>query len=287
MSERLDFKGDYMGFTYNDHHSSSLGIVRVSNGSRFEENLLPIMQDKTVQIPGGDGSYYFGSQYKQREFTVNFAFDSLTEAQIAEMRRIFGDKGVHDLIFDETPYKVWSAKVTGTSSIKYLAFNEGTGKERVYKGEGSIQFTCFYPFARCWSNDWEEYYKHPAYRILNPDGGYFEMDEMPVEDYRRISARINEWWDASRIGEGGNFGDIPIPFSVEIRGTGSLTIDEHSISWSNIPSNVEVILNTKIGLATGSDEKIYNQYLTGNTLMKIPAGETQNLDNLRFTCEYF
>jgi hypothetical protein len=36
-----EFKGDYLGFTYNGVHSSDLGIVRTSNGSRFDENLLP------------------------------------------------------------------------------------------------------------------------------------------------------------------------------------------------------------------------------------------------------
>ena len=147
MSERLDFKGDYMGFTYNNKHSSELGIVRVSDGSRFNENLLPTMQDKTAQVPGGDGTYYFGSYYTQRQFTVNFAFDGLTEQQVQDLRNHFGDKKVHDLIFDETPYKAYSAKVTGTATIKYIPFNEGsTG--RVYKGEGSIQFTCYSPFAR-------------------------------------------------------------------------------------------------------------------------------------------
>ena len=61
-------KGDYIGFSYGINHktgrpmhSSDLGIVRTSNGSRFDENLLPTMQDKTVQVPGGDGTYYFGS----------------------------------------------------------------------------------------------------------------------------------------------------------------------------------------------------------------------------------
>jgi hypothetical protein len=36
-----EFKGDFLGFTYNKLHSSELGIVRVSDGSRFNENLLP------------------------------------------------------------------------------------------------------------------------------------------------------------------------------------------------------------------------------------------------------
>jgi hypothetical protein len=38
-----EFKGDYMGFTYNGIHSSDIGIVRTSDGSRFNENLLPTM----------------------------------------------------------------------------------------------------------------------------------------------------------------------------------------------------------------------------------------------------
>jgi hypothetical protein len=36
-------RGDYIGFIYNGKHSSELGIVRTSNGSRFDENLLPTM----------------------------------------------------------------------------------------------------------------------------------------------------------------------------------------------------------------------------------------------------
>ena len=56
-------RADYIGFYFNGYHSSELGIVRVSDGSRFNENLLPTIQDKTVQIPGGDGMYHFGSYY--------------------------------------------------------------------------------------------------------------------------------------------------------------------------------------------------------------------------------
>jgi hypothetical protein len=61
-----ELRKDFVGFTYNGVHSSDLGIVRVSEGSRFNENLLPTIQDKTVQVQGGDGTYYFGSYYTQR-----------------------------------------------------------------------------------------------------------------------------------------------------------------------------------------------------------------------------
>ena len=98
-------KQAFVGFTYNGKHSSELGIVRVSDGSRFNENLLPTIKDKTVQVPGGDGTYYFGSEYTQRQFTINFAFDSLTEERIRELKTWLGDKKIHKLSFDEAEHK--------------------------------------------------------------------------------------------------------------------------------------------------------------------------------------
>jgi phage-related protein len=54
-------------------------------------------------------------------------------------------KDVGDLWFEEEPYKVYSAKVTGQPSIKVIPF-DGTS-EREYRGEGSIQFTAYWPYA--------------------------------------------------------------------------------------------------------------------------------------------
>jgi hypothetical protein len=34
-------KGDFIGFTLGNIHSSELGLVRVSDGSRYNEDLLP------------------------------------------------------------------------------------------------------------------------------------------------------------------------------------------------------------------------------------------------------
>ena len=176
-------KGNYIGFTYNGVHSSDLGIVRTSDGSRFNENLLPTMQDKTAQVPGGDGTYFFGSYFTQRQFNVSFAYDSLTEEQIARIKYVFGDKKVHDLIFDETPYKVYSAKVTGTATLKYIPFSEGETNRR-YKGEGTIQFTCYFPFART-QLKWLYLYKQlPQYK------------DMTNEEFEKAVA---EWQDAAKL----------------------------------------------------------------------------------------
>jgi len=91
--------------------------------------------------------YHFGSYFTQKQFNISYAFDALTEEQLARIQALFGDKKIHDLIFDESPYKVYQAKVTGTASIKYIPFAEGE-VNRIYKGEGSIQFTAYNPYAR-------------------------------------------------------------------------------------------------------------------------------------------
>lgn len=206
---------DYIGFIFNGQHSSEFGIVRTSDGSRFNENLLPTIQDKTVQVPGGDGTYFFGSYYTQRQFTIPFAFDSMTEEQFNKLKNWLGDKKPHDLIFDEAPYKVYKAKITGSATIKYIPFMElddNSNEIRIYKGEGSIQFTCYQPYARSRFKTLEEYmhynkiklteenFKKDKYYIKNEDGMYVlaTVFEESKEYYYRYD-NVEEWAAASGI----------------------------------------------------------------------------------------
>ena len=265
-----NWRGDYMGFTYNNVHSSDLGIVRVSDGSRFNENLLPTMQDKTVPVPGGDGSYFFGSYYTQRQFNISFAFDDLTEERLARIRSHFGDKQIYDLIFDEAPYKVYSAKVTGTATLKYIPFAEGaTG--RLYKGEGTIQFTCFYPFARC------------NFKTLEECQEYDNWEEWILAS--RIAFYDEE--KKAYVLNGGNFGDVPVPFKLTLSGSGGGEKFLGKITW-NLPENTTGILDTRTGLVLSASGDILNQYVTGDLTVKIPDGATASdiPEGAQFTCEY-
>ena len=139
----MAIKGDFISFTYNGVHSTDLGVMRVTSSNRYTDALLPTIQDKTVQAPGSNGTYFFGSYYTQRQITINVAFDEVTEDQIRLMRKAFGDQLSHELIFDDEPYKVYYAKATGTPQLQYIPFSS----PRVYKGEGTFSFTCYDPFA--------------------------------------------------------------------------------------------------------------------------------------------
>lgn len=113
----------WLDFKYGDNYASDFGLIRVSNGSRYNDNLLPTLNDKTADVPGGDGMYYFNSYYKQKQFNINFAFDGLTEEQLRAIRQWLNGKEIKELEFDERPGLFYSAKVTGTPSFKYIPFD--------------------------------------------------------------------------------------------------------------------------------------------------------------------
>ena len=120
----MSYDFDFIGFTYNGKHSyNDFGIYRVIDGDRYTEDLVPQMNDKTADMTGANGQYFFGTTHKNRTFSISIAFDNLIEEKFREMRTWLDGKDIHDLIFDETPYKVYSAKVTGTPQLKTICFS--------------------------------------------------------------------------------------------------------------------------------------------------------------------
>ena len=58
---------DFIGITFDGKHSiDDFGIYRTSDGNRYNENIIPPFNDKTADIPGGDGQYYFYTLHKPR-----------------------------------------------------------------------------------------------------------------------------------------------------------------------------------------------------------------------------
>lgn len=195
--------GDFIGFSFDGHSSSELGIVRVSNGNRYEDNLLPTFQDSTVQVPGGNGTYYFGTYYTQKPIQIQIAFDSLTEVQFRKIQTVFQADKMGKLIFEETPYKYYLVKVSGAPNLKYLCFGEKETiihedkpdiitnvNKRIYKGEGTLNFIAYFPFAMTNENKYISDFKednvwewaessgmlYSASQLNYPDGNAMECD---------------------------------------------------------------------------------------------------------------
>lgn len=235
-------KGDFTGFTLGEFHSSDLGIVRIADGDRYDEALLPDIEDKTVDIPGNDGSYYYGSYYKPREFKINVAFDRINNEQFRKLKRVTSNRKLFELTFDEAPYKTYLVKATSSPEFHYVCFDESkleytsenhngyipgsinhikgnSEPEMIYKGEGDLTFTAYNPFG------------FSKYKTL----------EEAAEDYDNVS----EWAETSGIHSeedhsdydtynNGNIkvynpGDISTPFKLYIPFGNSTTIPATTI----------------------------------------------------------
>lgn len=116
--------GDFIGFTFGGKHIKDLGVTRVSEGDRYEEEIFPELKDRTTEVPGLDGSYYFGAEYGPKKFDLSIAYDHLTEGQFRELRQTFGRKDIKELIFDERPYKKYMAKVESPIELSFVCFDE-------------------------------------------------------------------------------------------------------------------------------------------------------------------
>ena len=179
---------DFIGFTYNGYHSvRNLKIYRTSQSSRYEEDIMTSAQDKTLEVPGKDGKYYFGTTKKNKIFNISFAFEDLQETDLLNLKQVFKGNGIHELVFDETPYKAWSAKVTNIS-LKHVCFEKNN--IRTYKGEGNITFTCYYPYAHTPTKLWTVANKGTSaeqWTYVTKDGRC--KDEYSIEAY----PNRNEW----------------------------------------------------------------------------------------------
>lgn len=302
-----DYRGDFIGFTWDGMSMSRLNVIRTSNGSRFNENLLATMQDKTNQIPGNDGTYYFGSWYTAKPFSIQIAFEKLTELQIRQLRQLFGDKGIHRLSFDEQPYKEYLVKCTGAPQLKYIPFDDevedteteitdiyypspaGQWRNRIYKGEGTLTFTAYCPYARARATDLETLHEldEDVYFAFEEGAEQWESAEvLPPTAIRAL--------DSNYTIDLNNCGDTPTDFILifenffEIEGqkiTISLyeneeKVDELTFKIDDIYNSDEKLrINSKAELIEGLDYdrkitgNLYNDAIDSGHFFKIPINE--------------
>ena len=269
---------DFLAFTFNGLHSFyDLKILRTSESNRYDLSTRLEANDKTAEIPGADGMYFFGSQYKTKRFSVSFAFDNLNEADIRKIRRFYANKELGDLIFDEEPYKVYTAKITSSPSLKVVCFDiEG---QRVYRGEGTIEFTCYWPYAH--TPD-----ENTKVSTAFVSDGLFGADGRLASSYVKF-ANKDQWigtsglsLDESQIGLGENPGDIPATFiltcqdSVTFDVNTTFKVGDFSITTQVAAKGLQ--WDSKIGIVSAlvtNDGITKRQPIpyTGNSLGTIPV----------------
>jgi predicted phage tail component-like protein len=222
---------DFTGFTFNGHHSLEFGIYRVSDGSRYQETLIPTFSDYTSDIQGKDGRFYWGSDKKEKNITINIAFDNVSELQLRKMRNWLATDKVSEIIFDELPYKYYTGKINGEPQISYVCFTEIRNKKecRVYKGEGSLNFVCYYPYARS------------VHKFLDAYYDYSNKEEW-AESSGMLDSGIN--YDFLAKGQTDityyNPGDMPTNWKISFKKTGTSGLNKTTFSLNNSNDNFSI-----------------------------------------------
>ena len=292
---------DFCGFKWRGEHSSDHGIVRVSDGSRYNDTILPAFQDTTQKMPGSDGTLYWESFYTNKTFSINIAFDHLTEDNYRKLRQWLNGKDRGELVFDEAPYKAYTVKIKDPPQLKTICFMED-GK-RIYKGEGTISFVAYYPFAR------------GVYKIGDNIPEEIKNTEEWIKASGLESATQGITYNSFQLDEPGtvfscnlyNAGDLPTDFKLIVNinylanakntentestedTTKTIILNEtNSLSFLPLPivpdGDTYVRFNSATqlieGLKQSSDGKfeltgnLYNKYITKGDWFKIPVGES-------------
>ena len=195
---------DFMGFKFNKISSSELKITIHSNGDRFSKDLFPNFLDTTEERVGNDGVFYYGTKNSSKKFSINFFYDSLTEEDLKRLQETFKPSKISELIFDEYPYKIYQAKPESSVNLQYVSYiDKGI---RYYKGDGTITFICYYPFAICknkylltGSETYSNYYERLIYNKGKLyKGGYPTLEQSEQELLAMLPEKqlpIEEYYD--------------------------------------------------------------------------------------------
>ena len=267
------FQGDFLGFQFGQDHSYKLNITRVSTNDRYQDTLLPTFTDAVVQVPGGDGTYYWDTYYTQKPFTIDFAFDDLRDEDLRSLRQMFSSREIKPLIFDEFPYKKYMVKCAQPPILKFICFDQY--EFRIYKGEGTVSFVAYYPF---------------AFSVISPDLAYSNQGSI-INNSGDLPANLDIIFSLD---------NLPSVINLELRDSNKETIGKMTLE--NVITQSEndkyILINSQTQLIEGLDKnkkktgKLYNRFITSGDFFWSPVGRSYlvsstQFENANYTPLYF
>ena len=142
-------------------------------------------------------------------------------------------------ISDEKPYKYYMVK-SGNPQLKYICFGK-EGDPRIYKGEGTLTFTAYYPFAKS------------KYKFLEDYGDtyYPNKNEWAVASGLKASRTTTDFtydtFNTNNICRVYNAGDLEADFILRFNGAPSNAINIE-LSQQNVAGKKGFLNLKKFGL---------------------------------------
>lgn len=139
---------DFIDIKFGDKWASEFNLVVVSKGDRYTPPMFGNINSNTSTVAGKRGVYKWKTQYNEKIFVVNIAFDNVPAQSLNDIKGWLNPSKVQKLVFSDEPYKFYYACLNADPNFEYLAFLEGENKivngrqliSGVYKGELTLEF---------------------------------------------------------------------------------------------------------------------------------------------------
>lgn len=140
---------EFIGLRYNDKHCEELGLLMVPPSDFYQEEFFGEFEDTTLEVPGREGAYYFGTQIRSKRIAISFAFDDMNSRKRKEVMTWLDPRKTAKLIFDSSPYKYQWVKVAAQPSFSYVPFESEitNGVEHIFKGTLDVEFLAVDPYS--------------------------------------------------------------------------------------------------------------------------------------------
>ena len=176
---------------------------------------------------------------------------------------MFSSREIKPLIFDEFPYKKYMVKCAQPPVLKFLCFDEY--EFRIYKGEGTVQFIAYYPF---------------AFSVVSPNLTYSNQGSI-INNNGDLPANLDIMFSLN---------NIPSIINLELRDSNKKTIGKMVLE--NIqPQGAHdeyILINSRTQLIEGLDADkqktgvLYNRFLTSGDFFWPPVGRSYLVSSTKF-----
>lgn len=162
------------GFSFNGKHCSEFGLFFIPSPANRQQS-VPDYDIIESTVTGREGGYYYRSQTKIRDFSLECYFEGISIETFEKMMVWLHQDTCGDQIFDDRPFVAYSAVVWKKPAGKvYSTHNEGEF-EITYSGTITIYFKCHNPYGRMLYTSYKDYDTDGA----NKHCGIISESEMP------------------------------------------------------------------------------------------------------------
>ena len=176
---------------------------------------------------------------------------------------MFSSREIKPLIFDEFPYKKYMVKCAQPPQLKFLCFDEY--EFRIYKGEGTVQFIAYYPF---------------AFSVISPNLPY-NTQGTPINNNGDLPANLDIILSLD---------NIPSSINLELQDSNKRPIGKMILEKVQPQSDKDkyILINSRTQLIEGLDSNkkktgnLYNRFLTSGDFFWPPVGRSYLISSIKF-----